>query len=327
MESTPFLTRSWQEQSLPAPLLPAQLAEVLTLGLLRQQPETRGAVAAGPDLIQQTLALAGIPTTVLLLTGPSLLGGGDVVYQTDPESAVRFDSLLGQVLNEPLPAADNAGEWLRQRVLAVQRLKAFSRGDSFMQLPDVDSTWQAPVTAPPLPARLGRWLVQATPLLLLALVLLDVYIWNAGRGPSLWPLLVLPLLGALAFGGLLFARLRSWRMGIAQAWLARPARLRPNSTLVAAALARSPWALLWWPPLLLVLAFALVVALLVGSTTPTLSVMLGPVALALLAQVLLSWWRARRYIQETQVLVQGLPAGLLPSIDVQGPLWQFYLYF
>lgn len=327
MESTASITRSWQEQLLPAPLLPAQLAEVLTLGLLRQQPETRGAVAAGPALIQQTLAQAGITTTVLLLTGPSLLGGADVVYQTDPESAARFDSLLSQVMNEPLPTAGNAGEWLRQRVLAVQRLKALSVADSYMQLPDVDSTWQAPVTTPPLPARLGRWLGQATPLLLLAFVLLDVYIWNAGPGPALWPLLVLPLLGALAFGGVLFTRLRSWRMGIAQAWLARPARLRPDSTPVAVALARSPWALLWWPSLLLLLAFVSVVALLVGSKTPTLGVMLGPVALALVAQVILSWWRARRYIEETRVLVQGLPQGLLPSIDVQGALWQSYLYF
>lgn len=326
MEPTSFLTRSWQDQPLPAPLLPANLAEVLALGLLRQRPQTSVAVAAGAGLIQQTLAQAGITTTVLLLTGPTQLGGADVLYQTSPEGAEIFDQLLSGVVNEPQPVDSTAGSWLRQRTLAVQRLKALSAADTFIQLPDVDAGWQDP-TPTPYPARPLRWFSQAVPLLLLSLVALDVYIWNAGKGPALWPLLVLPLLGAVAFGGLLFRRLRQWRMSIAQAWLARPARLRPDSTNVASSLARAPWALLWWPPVLLLLAFASVLGLLVGSTTPTLSLMLGPVALALLAQVALSWWRARRYIQETRTLVQNLPAGLLPSEKAQGTLWQFYAYY
>lgn len=326
MESAPTITRSWQDQPLPAPLLPAALAEVLALGLLRQLPDSRAAVGVGSALIQQTLALAGIPTTVLLLSGPGQPGGPDVVYQTDPEAADRFDELLSEVVCEPSPVDPTAGSWLRQRTLAVLRLKAYSGADKFMQLPEVDASWQPPQADLAAP-RLGRWFGQAVPLLVLALVLLDVYIWNAGRGPALWPLLVLPLVGALAFGGHLFRRLRSWRFGIAQAWLARPARLRPDATLVATQLARSPWALMWWPPLLLLLAFLTVVGLLVTAATPTLSVMLGPVAGALLAQVGVSWWRARRYVRETQELVQRLPLGLLPSTDAHGALWQSYSYY
>ncbi|MDF7815460.1 hypothetical protein [Hymenobacter sp. YC55] len=323
MESISTLSRSWQDQPLPAPLLPAHLAEVLALGLLRQQPATRAAVAVGSDLIQQTLERAGIATTVLQLTGRT---GFDMVYQTNPEAADRFDALLSEVVSEPSPVDHTAGGWLRQRTLAVLRLKALSPADTFIQLPEVDAAWQpaSEVLAAP---RLGRWLAQGLPLLLLAFGLLDVYIWNAGKGPALWPLLVLPLLGALAFGGLLFRRLRTWRLGIAQAWLARPARLRPDSTVVAAQLARAPWALVWWPPVLLVGAFLTVVLLLVASPTPTLPVLLVPVALALLAQVLVSWWRARRYIEDTRELVQGLPPGLLPTTDQQGSLWQSYSYF
>lgn len=326
MDSAPSITRSWQDQPLPAPLLPAALAEVLALGLLRQVPDSRAAVGVGSALIQLTLERAGIPTTVLLLHGPGQPGGPDVVYQTDPEAADRFDTLLSEVVCEPSPVDPTAGPWLRQRSLAVLRLKACSGADKFMQLPEVDASWQPPLPALAAP-RLGRWFSQAIPLLVLALVLLDVYIWNAGSGPALWPLLVLPLFGALAFGGHLFRRLRSWRMGIAQAWLARPARLRPDSALVATQLARSPWALVWWPPLLLLFAFLTVVGLLVTSATPTLSVMLGPVALALLAQVAVSWWRARRYVQETRELVQRLPMGLLPSTVEQGALWQTYSYY
>jgi hypothetical protein len=326
METAPSIARNWQDQPLPAPLIPAALAEVLALGLLRQLPESRGAVGVGSALIQYTLERAGIPTSLLLLSGPGQAGGPDLVYQTDPEAADRFDALLSEVLNEPSPVDPTVGPWLRQRTLAVLRLKACSPADRFIQLPEVDASWQPPQTALAAP-RLGRWFSQAIPLLVLALVLLDVYIWNAGAGPALWPLLVLPLLGALAFGGHLFRRLRSWRLGIAQAWLARPARLRPDATVVAAELARAPWALVWWPPLLLMGAFMAIVGLLVTATTPTLSIMLGPVALALLAQVAVSWWRARRYVQETRELVQRLPLGLLPSTEEQGALWQTYSYY
>ncbi len=325
MESAPSITRSWQEQALPAPLIPHHLAEVLALGLLRQVPASRAAVSVGAALIKQTLERAGIATSVLLLTGSGQPGGPDVVYQTDPEAADRFDALLSEVVSEPSPVDPTTGSWLRQRSLAVLRLKALSPADTFLQLPEVDITWQPPSAALAAP-RLGRWLVQAVPLLALSLGLLDVYIWNAGRGPALWPLLAVPLLGALAFGGFLFRRLRGWRLGIARAWLARPARLRPNSTLVAAQLASAPWALMWWPPLLLLTAFLLVLLLLLASPTPTLATMLVPVAGALVAQVLVSWWQGRRYIQETQELVQGLPLGLLPSTDANGALWQTYSY-
>lgn len=327
MDRTPAITRSWQDQPLPAPLIPANLAEVLTLGLLRQLDGSRTAVGVGSGLIQQTLEQAGIPTTVLLLTGPGQPGGtADLLYQTNPDAAARFDVLLSEVVCEPSPVDETAGGWLRQRGLAVMRLKAFSAPDTFMQLPEVDATWQPP-QAPMAGPRLGRWLGQAVPLLLLAFVLLDVYIWNAGRGPALWPLLALPLLGALGFGTFLFRRLSTWRRGIAQAWLARPARLRPDSTLVATELARSPWALVWWPPVLLLAAFLSIVGLLVASSTPSLSTMLAPVGVALVVQVLVSWWRARRYIQETRELVQRLPGGLLPSTDEHGALWQTYSYY
>lgn len=326
MEISSSLTRSWQDQSLPAPLLPTHLAEVLALGLLRQLPDSNAAVAVGAALIQQTLARAGISTTLLLLTGPAQLGGGDVLYQTDPDGADRFDALLSEVLSEPAPVDLTAGGWLRQRSLAVLRLKALSSPDTFIQLPEVDAGWQPPqeLLAGP---RLGRWLSQGVPLLLLAFGLLDAYIWNAGKGPDLWPLLVLPLLGALAFGGLLFRQLRVWRLSIARAWLARPARLRPDATLVASQLARAPWALLWWPPLLLLLSFLSVLLLLLTARTPTLSLMLGPVGVALLAQVLVSWWRAHRYIVETRALVQALPPALLPTSTAQGALWQSYSYY
>lgn len=326
METAPFIARNWQDQPLPAPLIPAALAEVLALGLLRQLPDSRGAVGVGSALIQRTLERAGIATTILLLSGPGLAGGPDVVYQTNPEAADRFDGLLSEVLSEPSPVDPTAGPWLRQRTLAVLRLKACSAANTFIHLPEVDASWQPAATELAGP-RLGRWFGQGLPLLVGALGVLDVYIWNAGKGPSLWPLLVLPLLGALAFGLHLFRCLRSWRLGIAQAWLARPARLRPDSTLVAAQLARSPWALVWWPPLLLLGAFLSVVLLLVTASTPTLSVMLAPVAVALVAQVAVSWWRARRYIQETRELVQRLPLGLLPSTEAQGALWQTYSYY
>lgn len=330
MDSTVSITRSWQDQPLPAPLLPAALAEVLALGLLRQQPDSRGAVGAGSSLIQLMLERAGIPTTLLLLNGPALPAGADVVYQTSPEAAERFDELLSQVLQEPSPVDLTTGLWLRQRTLALLRLKALSPVDTYMQLPEVDAGWQPPkrwLLAP----RLVRWFMQATPLLVGSLLLLDAYIWFAGAGPALWPLLVLPLLGSFAFGGLLFARLRAWRGGIAQAWLARPERLRPDAARVARELARAPWALLWLPPLLLASAFLLVITLLISAKALTLSLMLVPFLLALLAQLGVSVWRTRRYVAQTRELVQGLPAGLLPTAkpvtDPTGVLWQTYSYF
>lgn len=95
------LTRSWQDQLLPAPLLPLPLAEVLALGLLRQQRDSRGAIGAGSALVQLMLEQAGIATTILLLTGPGQLGGSDAVFQTSVEAADRFDELLSELLQEP----------------------------------------------------------------------------------------------------------------------------------------------------------------------------------------------------------------------------------
>ena len=325
MDLTTSITRSWQDQPLPAPLLPAHLSETLALGLLRRQPATSTAVAVGPALIQTTLAQAGIPTTLLLLTGPTQPGGPDVLYQADPDSADRFDLLLSQVFAEPASGDAQAGSILRQRTLAALRLKALGRADHYVQLPDLDAALQVELTHPEAP-RLGRWLLIATPMLLLAFLLFDVYISFMPPPAPLWPLLVLPLLGAFGFGAVLYKKLWGWRQEVAQAWLARPARLRPDATGVARSLAQAPFALLWWPLVIMLLSFAgLFVAIL--TVVPTHPAMVfPPLTVGLLLLFGVSWWRARGYVRRTMELIQALPASLLPQ-HAPAALWQSYSYF
>lgn len=320
------LSRPWLDQALPAPLLPATLAETLALGLLRRESPTRAAVGAGPELVRRTLALAGINTSVMLLTGPAQLGGSDVCYQTDTPGAERFDTLLGQVLAEPGPADEFSGNWLRQRTLSLLRLQATSELDSYVVLPDLDARWLS--TGPPtLPPRLARWILQGIPLLLAGIGLLDAYIYNAGPSPSLLPLLLLPLLGSLAFGGWLFYQLFGWRKSLAIAWLARPVQLRPDSTRVAGLLTRAPWTLLWGPPLLLLTSFFVVILLLTSGPKPTLSVMIGPFLWALFGQVVMAVLSGRHYLKQSRTILQGLPAPLLPSGALPPAFWQSYRYY
>lgn len=317
--------RCWQDQPLPAPLISYEQAELVAIGLLRQRPETRALVGIGLVLVQQTLASHGVPTTLLALTGPALVLPS-LVLQTDPQSAARFDALHARILSAPQPSDPVAAAWVRQRRLAHLRTLAMGSREARVFLPDVEAGWQPASPVPePVPSA-GRWVLQATPLLLGAGGALVAYIYHAGHDPALWPLLALPLTGALGFGVVLFNQLSYYRRKIAAAWLARPARLRPETVAVTKALGHRPWPLLYLPPLLLLVAFLVLIALLVApGRTPTLGRMLWPVGLAYGLLLTSSYVLGRRYLACTRALVQGLPTSLLPAELNQ--LWQSFLYY
>ncbi|MCR5890333.1 hypothetical protein LRS06_21640 [Hymenobacter sp. J193] len=316
---------SWQDQLLPAPLISLDLAEVVALGLLRQQPETRGLVGISVAQVIETLRAAGISTSLLLLTGRDQLVP-DLVLQTTPDEAAAFDALHAQVLCAPQPAEDlEAATWLRQRRLSHLRLLAMGKESAQVFLPDLDAGWQSPATGKVVQPSMLRWLLQSTPLLLAGAVSMVVYIYNAGPSPALWPLFLLPLLGAMGFGGLLFRRLSSYRQSVAQAWLARPARLRPNSVAVARNLARRPWQLLYLPVLLVLGAFVALLLLLAGSMLTTISSMTLPIAAAVVLLLGLTYRSGRKYLNETREHIQLLPAPLLP-VNLS-ELWLPYLYY
>jgi len=324
-ESVSLIRRSWQDQPLPAPLISYEQAEIVAIGLLRQQEATRALVGASFSLVHRTLTNAGVSTTVLHLAGREPAAIPDVLLQTDPEGAARFDELHALVLCAPQDPDTDSATWLRNRRLAHLRLLALGGAEATVFLPDVDSLWQ-PVTTPPLPApRVARWMLQASPALFLGGAALLAYIYNAGPAPALWPLFVLPLLGALGFGGYLFTRLSAYRRAVATAWLARPARLRPDSAHVASALARRPWPLLYLPVLLLLASFALLIGALATSFQPSLSLMLWPVTAGLLLLLVWAGLLCRRYVASTRGLVQRLPAALLP--EGLNQLWQSYFFY
>jgi hypothetical protein len=322
--AAPSRHRSWQEQPLPAPLISFDQAEIVALGLLRQQPETRGLVGLSVAQVVETLRAAGVSTTPLLLAGREQLVP-DVVLQTTGEEAAVFDALHAGVLCAPQPPDQEGATWLRQRRLAHLRLLAMGGAGAQVFLPNLDASWQSQPTNEVTQPSMLRWLLQSTPLLLSGAAAMVVYIYNAGPSPALWPLFMLPLLGALAFGGLLFKRLSSYRQTVAQAWLARPARLRPDSVAVARNLARRPWQLLYLPVVLVLGAFVALVLGLASSLLTTISGMTLPLLGALLLLLGLTYAVGRRYLRETRAQIQLLPAPLLP-VNLDG-LWQSYLYY
>lgn len=316
--------RSWQDQPLPAPLISLDQAEVVALGLLRQRPQTRALVGLSTSQVVTTLAESGIQVSVLLLTGRGQLVP-DIILQTSPEQAMRFDALHAQILCGPQPADTEAATWLRQRRLAHLRLLALGGKEAQVYLPDLDASWQPPLSGGlPEPSML-RWLLQSLPLLLAGALAMMFYIYHAGPNPDLWPLFILPLLGALGFGGVLFYRLSTYRLAVAQAWLARPARLRPDSVQVARQLARRPWLLLVLPVVLVLGAGIVLLVLLASSVLTTVSSMGGPITVALLLLLGLCYAAGRRFLRETRAQLQLLPAPLLPgNLD---SLWLSYLYY
>lgn len=320
----PSHNRSWQDQALPAPLISFDQAEVVALGLLRRESETHALVGLAAAQVIATLEAAGISTSLLLLSGRGTLVP-DIVLQTSPEDAARFDALHAEVLCGPQPADAEGATWLRQRRLAHLRLLAMAGETAQVFLPDLDASWQPASRQPIAQPSMLRWLLQSTPLLLIGAGAMVAYIYNAGDNPDLWPLFLLPLLGAWAFGGLLFYRLSAYRRSVAQAWMARPARLRPDSLKVAQKLARRPWVLLYLPVLLVLVAFLALLILLANSILITFSAMTLPVTLALAALLGLTYAVGRRYLNETREQVQLLPAPLLPvNLD---ELWLSYLYY
>jgi hypothetical protein len=322
--SATLQSRNWQDQPLPAPLISYDQAEIVALGLLRQQRETHALVGAGLDLVQQTLENAGVPTTLLALHGRALVLP-NLVLQTNPEAAILFDELHASVLTGPQDSDPDSATWLRQRRLAQLRALALGSREAMVFLPDVDALWQ-PVTALPRPIpSVGKWIAQATLLLLVSAGALLAYIYNAGPGPALWPLLAMPLVGALAFGGMLFSKLSTYRQQVAMAWLTRPARLRPDSAAVAKNMAKRPWVLFYLPLVLLPLAFAVLIALLASGQIPSLSLMLWPIAVAFVLLLVSAYLLANRYVHQTRAVVQDLPTPLLPEGLQQ--LWQSYLYY
>lgn len=317
-------TRSWDQVTLPAPLISYEQAEIVALGILRSQPEYQGVVGAGIALIRQTLEDAGVSSILLLLTGPSLLQP-NLLLETDHQSIERFDELHSLVLSGPQQPDTAVARWLRLRRLSHLQHLALGSSEMPFYLPDVDRLWTPSLTpAQPYPS-VPKWLLQATPLLVGGIGATVAYIYNAGPAPELWPLLVVPMVGSLAFGGWLFRRLAAFRQQVAAAWLARPARLRPDTIPVAKALARKPWALLYLPVLLLLVSFTAIVLMLAASTTPTLTLMLWPLSIGLLAQLVWSYLYCRRQLAHTRSLVQGLPTALLPADLHQ--CWQSYLYY
>ncbi|WP_139926419.1 hypothetical protein [Hymenobacter sp. DG01] len=320
----PSHNRSWQDQLLPAPLISIEQAEVVALGLLRQKPETRALVGLSIAQIVATLQTAGIQTSALLFTGRGQLVP-DVLLQTSPEEADRFDTLHAKILCDPQPADTEAATWLRQRRLAHLRLLAMGGEDAQVFLPDLDASWQPPLKGGIPEPSMFRWLLQSIPLLLVGALAMIFYIYNAGPDPALWPLFLLPLLGALGFGGLLFHRLSAYRQTVAQAWLARPARLRPDSVEVARQLARRPWLLLVLPVLLVIGSGLVLLVLLASSVLTTISSMTMPLTAALLLLLVFTYAVGRRFLRETRAQIQLLPASLLP-VNLDG-LWLSYLYY
>ena len=319
----------WANQLLPSPLVPAELALAVALSLLRQQPATVGAVSAGDELIVATLEAEGVSCSRILLRGAASAGVPDVCYQTDEAGAERFDELLALTLQQPGRLHSESATWLRERMLAVAQLRANADPATFFTLPETDSKWlhlevsSGGEKGSPEPRFWRTWLLG---LLVLAAFfgLLDAYLFMAGPSFAFWLLPILPLAGSLCFGALLVARLRAWRRQVALSWLARPARLRPDSEQVARQLTSTPWHLLWLPPLLLACSFLVVMLSMGAGSRPTLGVLLGPVLVALVAQAAVAAYQGWRTVRKTRALIDGLPPGLIPAPSAIGPLWQLY---